>query len=151
MSADSGGRQRPGAAAGFSQVEVLVAMLIIGLATPFLIGGVMGGLTQARHSQDRGAATAWAQSEIELLRQRCFAHLVPSARKVTAATLEPGELPPPPGFTAGYIVLDVQGPALLKVSVGLYRDDWTGEAPNRPAYTATSTYIGDIRVAGGCP
>ncbi len=35
--------------AGFTQIEVLTAMLIIGVATPFLMGAVIGGLTQARH------------------------------------------------------------------------------------------------------
>lgn len=151
MSHGERGRQRQAAAAGFTQIEVLTAMLIIGLATPFLMGGVIGGLTQARHSQDRGTATAWAQGEIEFLRQRCFVHLAPSARKVTAATLQPGELPPPPGFTAGYVVIEAADASLLKVSVSLYRDDWTGDAPMRPPYAATSTYVGDVRVAGVCP
>jgi len=45
--------------AGFTQIEVLTAMLIIGLATPFLMGGVLGGLRQAHHSQQHAAATTW--------------------------------------------------------------------------------------------
>ncbi len=137
--------------AGFTQIEVLTAMLVIGIATPFLMGAIIGGLTQARHSQDRGAATAWAQGEIELLRLRCYGRLTPSSRKLTPSTVEAGELPPPPGFAAGYVQLDAAGPALLKATVSLYRQDWTGAAPTNLPYATTSTYIGDIRTAGLCP
>lgn len=136
--------------AGFTQIEVLTAMLIIGIATPFLMGAVSGGLTQARHSQDRGLATLWAQGEIDFLRLRCYERLAPSSRKVMPSALEAGELPPPPGFTAGYVRLDSAGPALLKVAVSLYRKDWTGAAPIGPPYVTASTYIGDVRTAGLC-
>jgi hypothetical protein len=137
--------------AGFTQVEVLTAMLVIGIAVPFLMGAVIGGLTQARHSQDRGVATAWVQGEIDLLRLRCYGALAPSDRKVTPSTLEAGELPPPPGFAAGYVRLDSAGPALLRATVSLYRMDWTGAVPEDPAYATTTTYIGDVRTAGLCP
>lgn len=143
--------ERPPRIAGFTQIEVLTAMLIIGLATPFLMGGVIGGLTQARHSQDRGTATAWLQGEIDFLRLRCYERLGPSDRKVTASTVAAGELPPPAGFAAGYVTLDAAGPALLRATVSLYRRDWMSPKPTDPAYLSTSTFIGDIRVAGRCP
>jgi type II secretory pathway pseudopilin PulG len=136
---------------GFTQIEVLTAMLVIGIATPFLMGAIIGGLTQARHSQDRGVATAWAQGEIDWLRLRCYGRLTPSSRKVTPSTIEAGELPPPPGFAAGYVQLDAAGPALLKVTVSLYRQGWNGAAPTRLPYATASTYIGDTRTAGLCP
>ncbi len=137
--------------AGFTQIEVLTAMLIIGIATPFLMGAVIGGLTQARHSQDRGLATAWVQGEIDFLRLRCYERLSPSARKVMPSTLQAGELPLPPGFAAAYVRLDSAGPALLRATVSLYRKDWTGAAPIDPPYEAISTYVGDVRTAGLCP
>lgn len=143
--------RRRGESGGFSQIEVLIAMLIIGLATPFLMGGVIGALTQARHSQDRGAATAWAEGELDFLRGQCYLHLRPSAHKVTPAFAEPGELPPPAGFSAGDVRLEVAGPGLLRATVSLYRHDWTGATPGEPPVFATSTYIADIRVAGLCP
>src|SRR2546425_9048718 len=87
-------------AAGFTQIEVLTAMLIIGLATPFLMTGVMGGLRQARHSQDHATAAAWVPGEIETLRRQSFERLHPGSRKATSAGVEPGEPGLPPGSEA---------------------------------------------------
>ena len=46
---------------GFTLIEVLMAMTIVALVTPFLIGGLISSLTHTRQSEDRGAATAWAR------------------------------------------------------------------------------------------
>ncbi len=135
---------------GFGQIEVLTAMLIIGVAAPFVMGAVLGALTETRHSQDRGAATAWAQGELDFLRGQCYLRLRPSDRKVTPDATEPGELPPPAGFLAASVRLEVAGPALLRATVSLYRHDWIGTPTEHP-FLAMSTYIADIRVAGLCP
>jgi len=145
------GRGAPRAAAGFTQIEVLTAMLIIGIATPFLMTGVMAGLRQARHSQDHAAAAVWVQGEIEVLRRQCFEQLHPGVRKVISEALEPGELVLPPGFEAAGVELRPEGPALLRATVNLYRRDWTGAAPAGPVLMSASTYIADVRVAGQCP
>src|SRR5438445_6711490 len=149
MRRDSGRRASP--AAGFTQIEVLTAMLIIGLVTPFLMTGVMGGLRQARHSQDHATAAAWVQGEIETLRRQCFERLHLGLRKVTSEALEPGELAPPPGFEASGVALLPEGPSLLRATVNLYRHDWAAAAPSGPAFMGASTYIADVRVAGQCP
>jgi type II secretory pathway pseudopilin PulG len=138
-------------AAGCTQIEVLTAMLIIGLATPFLMTGVMGGLRQARHSQDHAAAAAWVQGEIETLRRQCFERLHPGLRKVTSDDPEPGELALPSGFEAAGVELQPEGPALLRATVDLYRRDWAGTAPAGSPFMSASTYIADVRVAGQCP
>src|SRR5260370_1739343 len=101
-------------AAGCPQIEVLTAMLIIGLATPFLMTGVMGGLRQARHSQDHAAAAAWGQGEIETLRRQCFERLHPGLRKVTSDDLAPGELALPAGFEGTGLEPPPDGPDLLR-------------------------------------
>ena len=136
---------------GLSQIEVLVAMLIIGLATPYLMGGIIGSLTRARASQDQSAATAWVQGEVDHLRRLCYERLSPSTRKVTAATLQGGEPQLPNGFAAAYVQLEPAGPANLRATVSLYKADWTGAAPEAAPVLSTSTYIGDIRVATLCP
>lgn len=136
---------------GVSHIEVLVAMLIIGLATPFLMGGIMGSLTQAGRSYERSAATVWIQGEIDHLRRQCYDRLSPSTRKVTPSTRQPGEPPLPDGFATASIRLEAAGTANLKVTVALYRKDWTGASPAEPAVLESTTYIGDLRVAGSCP
>lgn len=139
------------AAAGLSHVEVLVAMLIIGLATPMLMAGIMSSLTRARHAHDRGAATAWVQGEVEFLRRQCYERLQPSTRRVTAATLRSGEPPLPDGFTAAYVQIDRVGAGLLRATVALYPRDGSDETSTGSPATQTTTYIGDLRVAGMCP
>ncbi|MGH2452279.1 MAG: type IV pilus modification PilV family protein [bacterium] len=143
-------RRRAGAD-GFTLVEVLVAMSIVALVTPLLIGGLISSLTRARQSEDRGTATVWAQAEVELLRAQCFERLAPSARKIVPAATQPGEPPLPAGFAAGYVRLEPAGSAGLKATVSLYRRDWAGADPPGPPSFSTSTYLADVRVAGACP
>jgi type II secretory pathway pseudopilin PulG len=137
--------------AGFTQIEVLTAMLIIGLATPFLMGGVLGGLRQAHHSQQHAAATAWVQGEIDALRRQCFTELGPSVRIVTPQSLAPSDLPLPAGFQAGVVEVAVAQPGLLSATVSLYQHAWSGSAPHEPPLLSATTYVGDVRVAGQCP
>ena len=143
-------RPRAGAS-GISHIEVLVAMLVIALATPMILGGIIGSLNRSRRSYDQGAATAWAQGEIDYLRRQCYDRLSPGTRKATAATLQPGEPSLPLGFAAAYIQVETAGTANLRATVALYRNDWRGEAPAGPPVLETTTYIGDFRVAGMCP
>jgi type II secretory pathway pseudopilin PulG len=136
---------------GFSQIEVLVAILIIGLATPYLLGGIIGSLTRARSSQDEGVATAWVQGEVDYLRRLCYDRLEPSTRKLTPRTIQAGEPQLPQGFAAALVQIQPAGPALLRATVGLYKADWNGSTPPTAAAFSTSTLIGDIRVVALCP
>jgi hypothetical protein len=127
------------------------SMLIIGLATPMFIGGLIGSLTGARRSQERGVAVAWVQGEIDVLRGQCFSQLGSSVRKVTTAALRPGEPPLPVGFAAAVVSLEPAGAAILRATVSLYRKDWTGAEPPDAPVVSTVTYVSDLRVAGTCP
>ena len=140
-----------GSQGGFTQIEVLTAMLIIGLATPFLLGGVVGGLRQAHHSQQHAAATTWVQGEIDTIRRRCFIELRPSVRILTPQSLAAGDLPLPAGFEAGTVEITVSQPELLRASVSLYEHAWSGPAPHEPPVLSVTTYVADLRVAGQCP
>ena len=137
--------------AGFTQIEVLTAMLIIGLATPFLMGGVLGGLRQAHHSQQHAAATTWVQGEIDALRRQCFTDLRPSVRTLTPQSRPTNDLPLPAGFQAGVVEIAAVEPALLRATVSLYQRAGPGSTPREPPLLSVTTYVGDLRVAGQCP
>jgi hypothetical protein len=137
--------------AGFTQIEVLTAMLIIGLATPFLMGGVLGGLRQAHHSQQHAAATTWVQGEIDALRRQCFTDLRPSVRTLTPQSRTTADLPLPAGFQEGVVEITAAQPALLRATVSLYQHARSGSASHEPPLLSVTTYIGDLRVAGQCP
>ncbi len=150
MCAEDGCRRRAGAG-GFTLVEVLVAMSIVALVTPFLFAGLISSLTHARQAQNRGATTAWTQAEIEFLRTQCFQRLAPGIRKLTPAALRAGEPALPDGFAAGFVRLESAGPASLVASISLHERDWPGPDPPAASFFTTTTYIADLRVAGACP
>ena len=151
MCAEDGCWRRRAGAGGFTLVEVLVAMSIVALVTPFLFAGLISSLTHARQAQNRGATTAWAQAEIEFLRTQCFQRLTPGIRKLTPAALLAGEPALPDGFAAGFVRLESVGPASLVASVSLHERDWPDPDPPAASFFTTTTYIADLRVAGACP
>jgi type II secretory pathway pseudopilin PulG len=136
---------------GVSHIEVLIAMLIVGLATPFLLGGITGSLTQAGRSYERGAAAAWVQGQIEALRRGCYESLGASQRKITPSTVLTGEPVLPDGFGAGAVRIEDAGPALRRISVAIYRRDWATAAPPERPVLETTTFVADLKVAGACP
>lgn len=137
---------------GFSQIEVLVAIVIVSLIALVVFDWLIGGLTQAGRSSEHSTAVGWAQGEIDYLRLQCFERLQPGSRKVTPATLQRGEPSLPPGLKAAYVVLEASGPAYLRATVAVYRQDWAGIAPPAgPPVLETTTFIGDVRTAGQCP
>jgi len=148
---------RPGSgSAGFTHVEVLIAILIIGMTTPIFVGGLVGSLSGARRSQERGAAAGWVQGAIDALRAQCLSNVSPSVRKVTTATRRTGEPPLPVGFAAAVVSIEParEGPVgatLLRATVSLYRKDWDGREPTDAPVLRAATYLGDLRVAGSCP
>ena len=151
------------ASRGFTLVEVLVAMLIIGLTTPLLMGAVIGSLTRTRESQGRSSATVWVQGEIEYLRRLCYAGLLTGIgttypRKVTGSA-QPGEPLLPTVLEgryslapdAGYVQVASIGPALLRVSVSYYESDWGAAlVPPGPGELSAATYVAQL-FSGRCP
>ncbi|MGH2454490.1 MAG: type II secretion system protein [bacterium] len=152
---------------GFTLVELLITMLIVGLSTPLLMGAIIGSLKITREqSQNRSAATGWIQGEVEFLRRQCYADLAAMTwpRKVTNTTLA-GE-PSLPSVAegryvaapdAGYVEVAPDGPARLRMTVTYYKNDWgPGPTPTpRPGPTtaadaATTTYLTEM-YTGRCP
>lgn len=146
---------------GFTLVELLVTMLILGLATPLMMGAIVGSLTITRQqSQDRSAATLWMQGEIEFLRRLC-SPLPEPGWKVPHPTLR-GE-PALPAVVegragtapdAGYVEVEPAGPAMQRVTVYYYKTDWgPGPRPDPDVYppdASTTTYVAEI-FTGRCP
>jgi prepilin-type N-terminal cleavage/methylation domain-containing protein len=145
---------------GFTLVELLVSMLILGVATPLLMGAIIGGIRISRQqSQDRSAATLWLQGEIEFLRRQCYANLAAGTwpRKVTNATLA-GE-PALPAVVegryatapdAGYVEVVPDGAVKLRITVGYYKTDWGAGPPSSPVDASTTTYLSEM-FTGRCP
>ena len=152
------------ASRGFTLVEVLVAMLIIGLTTPLLMGAVIGSLTRTRESQGRSSATVWMQGEIEYLRRLCYADLLTGIgttypRKVTRSNAQPGEPWLPAVLEgryslapdAGYVQVASVGPALLRVTVSYYETDWGAAlTPPGPGDFSATTHVAQL-FSGMCP
>jgi prepilin-type N-terminal cleavage/methylation domain-containing protein len=142
-------------ARGFTHIEVLIAILIIGMATPIFVGGLVGSLSGARRSQERAVAVAWLQGEVDVLRAQCFSTLGPSARKITPSTLRVGEPPLPAGFAVALVRITPAGGSgdapLLRAAIGLYRRDWEAAEPAESPVASVVTYLSDLRVAGACP
>lgn len=147
---------------GFTLVEVLIAMLIIGLTTPLLMGSLIGGLTRTRDSQTRSAATVWVQGEMEYLRRLCYRTLLTGIgttypRKVTRANNQAGEPLLPAVLErryavapdAGYVEVVASAPALLQVRVSYFEDDWGAGTPP-PGDLVAVTYVAEA-FSGRCP
>ena len=146
---------------GFTLVEIMVSMLILGLATPLLMGAIVGSLRLSRQeSQDRSAATLWLQGEIEFLRRLCYP-LPEPGWKVPHPTLQ-GE-PALPAVVeqrdavapdAGYVSVVAAGLANQRVTVSYYKTDWgAGPPPSCPPTcpdAAATTDIAEI-FTGRCP
>lgn len=141
---------------GFALTEVLVAMLIVGLTVPLVVGVVMASLKHARGSQDRGAATVWVAGEIEYLRRQCYNRLTPVERRAPAL---PGEPPLPALFAQGYVRVETCSAGtcpgytagdLFRISVSLSKSDWAGTGPPPHPVMSTVTYISDVRMGTAC-
>jgi prepilin-type N-terminal cleavage/methylation domain-containing protein len=137
--------------AGFTLVEVVVAMAIVGLVAATALGGLLNAMTETRRGYDRAQAAAWVQSELDFLRVQGYG---------IAATVTPRRIPDPTDPandpTTGYLpdygglqepripegfaqaeveVTEVAGLPLKRLAVRLYR------TPSSPPYTILVTYV----------
>lgn len=131
-------RQR---AAGFTLIEVQVALALLAMVATTVLGGLFYTLTEARRGYDRAQAAAWVQSELDFLRLQGYGIAV-SSRTVDQTT---GYLPDyggisepriPQGFYEAEIaVTQVAGMPLKQLTVRLR------QAVGAQWYTILTTYV----------
>jgi prepilin-type N-terminal cleavage/methylation domain-containing protein len=127
--------------AGFTLVELVVAIAILSMLATTSLTGLLYTLTEARRGYDRAQAAAWVQSELDWLRIQGYG-IATSTRTVTQTT---GYLPDyggiaepriPEGFYEAEIdVGTVSGMPLKKLTVRLR------QSPGAPWYTILSTHV----------
>lgn len=129
---------------GFTLLEAVVAVALLGILAPTVLGGLLFGIAQARGSLDRAAADAWAQEELDYLLIQGYSGLtVPTTRTLTqtagytnyGAISEPQI---PAGFDHAVISLQaVAGASAKQLTVTLYR------GPSTPPIS-TATFISNL-------
>jgi len=135
---------------GFTLVEVVVAVAILGLIAATSMGGLLSTLTEARRGFDRAQAAAWVQSELDFLRVQGYGLAIgtrfipdpsdPNNDPATGYLPDYGGLPEPripEGFYRAQIDVSQPDPGLpyKRLSVRLY------QTPGAPPYTILVTYV----------
>jgi len=139
------------AQAGFSYVEVLVALAVAAVMAAAAFDWQIGALHRTARLSQHSAAVGWATGEVEYLRRQCFERLAPGRREVTTATLARGEPPLPPELGAAEVVLEPVGPALLRATIAVYGRGAGREGIPGAPLLETATLIADLRIPGQCP
>lgn len=134
---------------GFTLVEVVVAIALLGVVSTTILGGLLYGMTEARRGKLRGEAAAWVQSELDYLRLQGYS-FIPSVGTERVLTQTTGyttygslqEPRIPAGFHRARILAeDTSGLPLRKLTIILY------ETPDSPPYTILSTYVANFTQA----
>ncbi|MDR7523274.1 MAG: type II secretion system protein [Armatimonadota bacterium] len=136
---------------GFTLIEIVVTLAILGLVATGVMGGLLSAMAESRRGFDRAQAVAWVQSELDFLRIQGYG-IAPTAtpRRIPDPTHpdnDPatGYLPNygdleepriPPGFYQAEVeVSEVSGLPLKRLAVRLY------QRPGSPPYTILVTYV----------
>jgi prepilin-type N-terminal cleavage/methylation domain-containing protein len=137
---------------GFTLVETMVTVSILGMLATYVLGGIMSSMTSARRAYVRAQAAAWVQSELDFLRVQGYG-IATGTRNIPDTTNpanDPatGYLPNygtlaepriPDGFQQAQIVVsDVSGLPLKQLTVRLY--ETVGGTP----YTILSTHVSNF-------
>ncbi len=137
---------------GFTLIEVVVAMAILGLIATSVLGGILTSMTEARRGYNRAQAAAWVQSELDFLRVQGYGIPTTATPRRIPDPTDPandpttGYLPSyggidepriPDGFYQAEIEVtnDPTGLPLKRLAVRLY------QTPDAPPYTILVTYV----------
>ena len=136
------GARREDGPCGFTMIETIVSVGLLGVISITVLGGLLFGMTQARSGLNRAGAAAWAQAEFDYLRVQGYANLAAGTRTLTQTTGYTtygsiAEPPIPAGFDHAVVTIGaVATPPVKQVTVTLYQ---TASS----AYTTISTYVGN--------
>lgn len=73
---------------GMSLVEILVALLLLGLVLSAMVGSIISGLASVQRANGQLGANQLANERMETLRTRDFATVAPTGSLTTATTTE---------------------------------------------------------------
>jgi len=68
---------------GFTLIETIVSMALLGVIALTVLGGLLFGMTQAHSGLNRAAAAAWAQTEMDYIRAPGYRGLSTGSRTLT--------------------------------------------------------------------
>ncbi len=135
---------------GFSLIEVVVSIAILGLIATTVMGGLLSSMTETRRGYNRAQAFAWVQSELDFLRVQGYGIATTTSRLIPdtsnpANDPTTGYLPNygalaephvPDGFYQAEIaVTQVTGLPVKQLTVRLYQTQGSS------AYTILVTYV----------
>ncbi len=139
---------------GFTLIEVVVSIAILGLISTTVMGGLLSSMTETRKGYNRAQAFAWVQSELDFLRVQGYGIATTTSRLIPdtsnpANDPTTGYLPNyggglaepriPSGFYQAEIaVTQVTGLPAKEFTVRLY------QAQGSPAYTILVTYVSNF-------
>jgi prepilin-type N-terminal cleavage/methylation domain-containing protein len=81
-------QRKPGSAdpRGFTMVETIVSVALLGIIALTVLGGLLFGMTEAHSGLNRAGAAAWAQAELDYLRVQGYTNLATGSRTLTQTT-----------------------------------------------------------------
>lgn len=134
---------------GFTLIEVVVAVAVLGVMATTVLGGVLFSLTQSRRALVRAQAAAWVQSELDFLRVQGYGIPITTAPRRFPDTTQANEgyidyaslIEPrvPAGFYQAEVeVTPVSGLPLKRLVVRLY------QTPASQPYTILVTYVSNF-------
>ena len=136
-----GAREKEGAW-GFTLIETIVSVGLLGILALTVLGGLLFGMTQAHGGLNRAGAAAWAQAEFDYLRVQGYANLAAGTRTLTQTTGyttygSVAEPTIPAGFDHAVVTISaVASPPVKQVTVTLY------QSPSS-TYATLGTYVGN--------
>jgi prepilin-type N-terminal cleavage/methylation domain-containing protein len=125
---------------GFTMIETIVSMALLGVVAITVLGGLLFGMTQTHGGLNRAAAAAWAQAELDYLRAEGYSNLATGTRTLTPTSGYTtygsiSEPTIPAGFDHAVVSISaVGGVAVKQATVTLY------QSPSS-AYATLSIYV----------
>ncbi len=139
---------------GFTIIETVVSIALLGILVLSALGGLLFGMSQARGGQNRAAAATWAEAEMSYLLLQGYGTLAGTAwpRTLTQTTgyTTYGTTSPiaEPTIPAGFDHAVINGQSAVtgsveQITITLYQT-------STKVYTTLSTYVSNYTKCAGC-
>ncbi len=138
---------------GFTIIESVVSIALLGILVLSALGGLLFGMTQARGGQNRAAAATWAEAEMSFLLLQGYAGLSGTAwpRTLTQTTgYTPYNALAEPTIPAGFDHAVINGQDVVAVTGKVEQITITLYQTSTKVYTTFSTYVSNYTKCAGC-